>query len=225
MVKTKVISGQRLAKLWQIGLIGSFLMPSSVSAMPKSNHVEAVVAHLVGVMDTSTQAAADGKADVRMTTCKVSLNDLQTKRKRDRPNSVYLYQEQALSNSLASPYRQRFLQISTGNEEKTVISQSYKPIEPKQWSGFCDRPEPTRIVSTEDISQPICSVLLKPKDDVYVGQTPPDGCPTKVRGAVKITTLIILHAWGMDTWDRGFDEEGNQVWGAKNKSYQFRWID
>jgi hypothetical protein len=28
----------------------------------------------------------------------------------------------------------------------------------------------------------------------------------------------------MDTWDRGFDEEGNQVWGAENQGYQFRWV-
>jgi len=29
----------------------------------------------------------------------------------------------------------------------------------------------------------------------------------------------------MNTWDRGFDATGNQVWGAKDKPYQFRRID
>lgn len=225
MVKTKIKMGQRLTKLWQLGLISSLFISSSASAIPKSNHVEMVVNHLVGVMDTSAQSAADGRADVRMTTCKVSLSDPKARGKGNRPDSVYLYQEQALTKSLDSPYRQRFLQISTGNEQETVISQSYKPISPQQWNGFCDRPEPKRVVNSADISQPICSVFLKRKVNIYVGKTPSDGCPTKFRGAVKITNLVILHSQGMDTWDRGFDAEDNQVWGAKNESYQFRWAD
>jgi hypothetical protein len=28
----------------------------------------------------------------------------------------------------------------------------------------------------------------------------------------------------MDTWDRGFDANGNQVWGADGESYQYRWV-
>lgn len=198
-------------------MISVLFIPAPVSAIPESDHVQAVVAHLEGIMDTSTQAAAGDKADVQMTTCRVQMID--------RAESVYLYQEQSLRENLGKPYRQRFLQIKTGAEKDTVISQSYRPINSQQWVGLCDQPEQERVVNSEEISQPVCSVLLKPKMSIYVGTTPSEGCPTQVRGAVKITNLIILHNQGMDTWDRGFDAEGNQVWGAKNESYQFRWID
>ena len=29
----------------------------------------------------------------------------------------------------------------------------------------------------------------------------------------------------METWDRGFDADGKQVWGAREDSYQFRDIE
>ena len=202
---------------WQLGLISVLSLASPVSATPEENHVQAVANHLTGKMDTSAPTAAGGRVGVRMTTCQVSL--------RDRPDSIYLYQEQSLKKSLDNPYRQRFLQIKAGEAKDTVISQSYKPLNPQNWIGLCDRPEQQRVVNAREIGASVCHVLLKPKVSIYVGKTPPEGCPTKARGAVKITNLIILHDRGMDTWDRGFDAAGNQVWGAKNESYQFRWID
>ncbi len=211
-------------KLWQLGLFGFVAIPLPVLAIP-DHHVATVVKHLEGVMDASVQAASKERISVRMTTCRVSLADRSTTEKGNSSDSVYLYQEQALAESLDSPYRQRFLAISTGKGEDTVISQSYKPINPQQWTGFCDRPESERVVKSEEVTNPICSVVLEPRLSIYVGQTPSAGCPTKARGAVKITNLIILHNQGMDTWDRGFDAEGNQVWGAQNQSYQFRWAD
>jgi hypothetical protein len=59
---------------------------------------------------------------------------------------------------------------------------------------------------------------------IYVGETQPGGCPANVRGAVKITNTIILNSAGMETWDRGFDANGKQVWGAQDESYQYRWL-
>nr|MBX2862941.1 hypothetical protein [Leptolyngbyaceae cyanobacterium MAG.088] len=42
---------------------------------------------------------------------------------------------------------------------------------------------------------------------------------------VRLTNTIVLHQDGMDTWDRGFDSNGLQVWGAEAEPYQYRWID
>ncbi|MGK7935851.1 MAG: CpcT/CpeT family chromophore lyase [Xenococcaceae cyanobacterium] len=160
-----------MKRIWQLGAIVALYLPTPVLAMPQSSHVRAVVNHLLGTMDTAIQAATEDKADVQMTTCRVK-ND-------NSPSFVYLYQEQSLRESLDSPYRQRFLQIKAGAEKDTVISQSYKPIEPKKWIGLCDRPETERVVNSRDMSQPICSVLLKPQIGIYVGKTPPEGCPLR----------------------------------------------
>ncbi|NJK53170.1 MAG: hypothetical protein HC936_10800 [Leptolyngbyaceae cyanobacterium SU_3_3] len=33
---------------------------------------------------------------------------------------------------------------------------------------------------------------------------------------------MTLYKSGMETWDRGYDARGKQVWGAKTESYQYR---
>jgi hypothetical protein len=60
-------------------------------------------------MDTSAQAAKNPKAfTVRMTTCRVQILGA--------GNATYLYQEQALADSLDKPYRQRLDFVGGGGE-------------------------------------------------------------------------------------------------------------
>lgn len=182
--------------------------------------VDDVVSHLKGAMDTSAQAQTKANApNVRITTCKISVRDATT------PNlSTFLYQEQALTQRLSKPYRQRFLRIAPSAEQTGVESAIFKPPTPSAWIGLCNQPEAARVVTTKDLGKSECSVLLRRRGKNYVGETQPGGCPSNYQGAVRITNRIILHQTGMDTWDRGFDAQGNQVWGAKSNAYQFRWI-
>lgn len=174
-------------------------------------------------MDTSAQASANpGVPDVRMTTCK-----LKVEKANPSPNSqpsVFLYQEQALSQKLGSPYRQRVLQIGPSANRQTVESRAFRPPTPEKLIGLCNRPERQRIIKQSDLGQVTCSVFLKPVGENYVGETPTEGCPTNYKGAVRITNTITLHETGMNTQDRGFDAAGNQVWGAQEQSYEFRWV-
>ena len=185
------------------------------------HQVEEVVSRLVGAMDTSAQANANSKApDVRITTCKVKIEDMAL----NRPQTVFLYQEQALSQRLSQPYRQRFLRIAPRIDNLGVESAVFKPPTPKAWVGLCKKPEAERIVPTNALGESNCSVSLQRSGETYIGETVAGGCPSDYKGAVRITNRIILHQAGMDTWDRGFDATGNQVWGAKDKPYQFRRI-
>jgi hypothetical protein len=193
----------------------------AIAQNPIDKQVNAVVSHLVGVMDTSAQANANPKvSNVRMTTCKVQIADSTPK----SSPSVYLYQEQALNENLNRPYRQRLLQIKPSADGKTVESKSYKLENSQTIAGLCNKPERQRIIESSSIEKSVCSVFLKPSDKGYIGQTPSQGCPANVRGAVRITNTILLHSQGMDTWDRGFDAKGEQVWGATEQSYQYRWV-
>ncbi len=200
------------------------LAGGTAAPLPLVQQAEAIAARLEGVMDTTAQVAINPKAPhVRMTTCRVTLAPAAGKSMAPGGNgAIVLYQEQALTKSLDKPYRQRFLQILPRSLSQSVESRSFKPATPEAWSGFCNKPLPTRIVQVKELGIPICSVFLRQVGDDYVGNTPADGCPANVRGAVRITNHIFLHATGMDTWDRGFDASGKQVWGAKAESYQFR---
>lgn len=205
-------------------LASLLLVATPAQAVPIEQQVTDVVSHLVGVMDTSAQAATNPKApNVRMTTCRVQVET--TDASVNSRSSVFLYQEQALTKSLNAPYRQRFLQITPTADAQRVESIAFRPPTPETWIGLCNQPEQKRVVKQSDLGESSCRVILQPEGENYLGETPPEGCPTNVRGAVKITNTILLHQTGMDTQDRGFDGAGNLVWGAKEQPYQFRWVN
>ena len=190
------------------------------TAPPIEQQVKEVVSHLDGAMDTSAQANKNPQApNVRITSCKVTV-DAQANN-----DQAFLYQEQALSQKLNQPYRQRFLRIAPSADRRSVESAVFKPPTPKAWTGLCAKPEAERIVRMSDVGKSTCSVFLQRQADKYVGDTKAGGCPSDWKGATRITNHIVLHQAGMDTLDRGFDAAGKQIWGAKDEPYQFRWVN
>jgi len=189
---------------------------SAFAEIPLDQQAKEVVQRLTGKMDTTQQAAVNPKvAKVQMTTCLLQQSN-------PSQNSFLLYQEQALLEDLSKPYRQRFLEISPQSLSKTVRSRAFKPTNPTAFVNFCDRRLAQRVLSPQDLGEAVCSVFLKRVGEDYVGVTPATGCPANVRGAVRITNQITLRKNEMDTWDRGFDANGKQVWGAQGEAYQFR---
>jgi hypothetical protein len=203
-----------LQLLGGIGCSATFglLQTPSLLAHPE---VDRAAQHLIGSMDTAQRAAQNPKvSNVTMTTCRTTVPTA-------NPDRIYLYQEQALSQELAKPYRQRILELSWQPFSQTVRSRAFKLSHPSKVVNFCNQMD--RTIALTAFPEAICSVFLKPTPTGFVGTTPADGCPTTARGAVRIRNRIELHELGMDTWDRGFDAQGQQIWGAKTESYQFRW--
>ncbi|AGY56502.1 chromophore lyase CpcT/CpeT [Gloeobacter kilaueensis] len=202
-----------------VPVLAGLLAGGAVSAapVPVAGQVKEVAERLTGIMATTQQSLADPKRpDVRMTTCGVSLSGA-------APSAIYLYQEQAMSKELGDPYRQRLLRIAPSPDGQAVESAGFKLVDQKAFSGFCNKPPAERLVPQAALdTAPTCVVLIQPEGENYRGKTPGDGCPTRVRGAERITNEIVLYKDGMDTQDRGFDAQGHQVWGAKEQPYQFR---
>ena len=196
-------------------------LTSKSQATPVINHRDSVVEHLLGQMTASIKQEGKQPVQVKMTTCLVNVARTN--------NSIYLYQEQGFIENLDKPYRQRFLEITTQNGQKQppqqnlVFSNSYKPDYLEKWINFCQSDRAQEKINQTELGQLVCTITLKPLLSVYVGQTPPQGCPTKARGAATVTNSIVLHEQGMETWDRGFDTQGKQLWGARKKPYQFFW--
>jgi hypothetical protein len=192
-----------------------------VKTHPMQHQVEEVANYLMGVMETTEQAAAIPDApSVRMTTCEIELEETEAK---SQPSpTIFLYQEQALTDKLDQPYRQRFLKITPSENQQQVESITFKPKQPESLIGLCNQPESERVITTAELGENLCSVFLQQNGSDYLGKTQPKGCATNFRGAVKITNTITLNEAGMDTLDRGFDAAGKQVWGAENRPYQFR---
>ncbi|MEL7038183.1 MAG: chromophore lyase CpcT/CpeT [Cyanobacteria bacterium J06592_8] len=183
-----------------------------------------VVTYLTGVMDTSTQAeAVPGMPSVRMTTCVVKVQDAEEMTQRSP--SIFLYQEQAITKTLNLPYRQRFLQISPSADGQKVESATFVPRNKQAWVGFCRQPLSERLVNVEDLGDYRCSVFLEPTGSQYIGQTQTEGCPANYKGIVTVTNKIILNADGMETFDRGYDQKGNQIWGSENHPYRYQRVE
>ncbi|MBX2865636.1 MAG: chromophore lyase CpcT/CpeT [Leptolyngbyaceae cyanobacterium MAG.088] len=212
-------------RLWSLPTIvlglwlnGSQVGNAQLQPPLSQEHVDAVAAHLSRTMDTTEQAQRNPRfVGVQMTTCPIQITAS------DDPDSIYLYQEQALTERIESPYRQRFLQITLSADTTRVESRTFKPSTPDAWTGLCQQTNPA--VNANELGDLVCVVGLRLSPLGYVGSTPDDGCPVNLRGAVRLTNTIVLHQDGMDTWDRGFDSNGLQVWGAEAEPYQYRWLD
>ncbi|MGF1515834.1 MAG: chromophore lyase CpcT/CpeT [Elainellaceae cyanobacterium] len=210
---------------FQISLIGlghGLLAFAPPQAIAQPSPVEAVTEHLVGVMDTAEQSRQDpAQPAVQMTTCPIAVDSAA------QPSSTFLYQEQALLASTDEPYRQRILLVAPiphpDLPASRVQSISYRPTDAAALVGLCNEPAAERSLAAHQLGEVTCRVFIAPAASGFLGTTLAEGCPTQVRGAVRVTNEILLHGEGMDTWDRGFDAEGQQVWGATDEPYRFRW--
>jgi hypothetical protein len=203
-------------KLWLP--IGFFALTTGfgatvATAADLTQQAEQVVQHLEGILSTAHRAAANPKvANVTMTTCRIHVANAPA-------DSIYLYQEQAIADKLPQPYRQRILEIRPSPASQTIRSRSFKLADQAKWVNFCDRP--SRQIQPQDFPIVVCAVFLKATAEGFSGTTEATGCPANIRGAVMIRNRIRLHSHGMDTWDRGYDAQGKQVWGAGDEPYQF----
>lgn len=213
-----------MPRLWTLpaALLGLWMSGSQPgTALPtlSQQNIDDVVEHLTRTMDTSAQAERDPRfVGVQIITCPVKIDGLTSTQE-----GIYLYQEQALTERIGSPYRQRFIQIALSEDATRVEARTFKPSQPENWTGFCQQSEST--VNANQLGNLVCIVSLRPSSLGYVGSTPTEGCPVNLRGAIRLTNTIVLHQDGMDTWDRGFDLNGVQVWGARAEPYQYRWLD
>ncbi|NJK28279.1 MAG: hypothetical protein HC925_07080 [Coleofasciculaceae cyanobacterium SM2_3_26] len=115
------------------------------------------------------------------------------------PGTVFLYQEQALSNQLDKPYRQRLLRISANAEREAVESAGFELTDPKASIGLCSLPEAERAIAPSQLGSYRCSVFLQPVAGsvlTYLGNTPEEGCLSNYRGVVRVFNTISSFSHG-----------------------------
>ncbi|KAL0710414.1 hypothetical protein Bca4012_017392 [Brassica carinata] len=104
---------------------------------------------------------------------------------------------------------------------------SYAIRDAEEYRNFCDRrPLPEEEV-IGDIGEHLTTIHLSCCDPgrpcLYQGSTSPGGFPNSWNGASYSTSdLAVLKNNEIHLWDRGFDENRNQVWGPKQGPYEFK---
>jgi len=203
-------------------------VPLAIAVEPPApaNSVQRVADFLIGAMETEVapRNPDDAPLFVRMTTCAIDFDPQASEIPRP---TIALYQEQAVTTNLGQPYRQRLLLLSAVGSASgdAVESFNYRLADDARWAGLCQRDRADRAIVADDLGDAVCGLHLERRGDGFLGNTPDGGCPSDYRGASFTTNTIWLTETTMETWDRGFDAAGNQVWGAEDESYLFFDVD
>ena len=140
----------------------------------------------------------------------------------ERADGYWLYVEQAVASSKDRPYRQRVYQL-TQNEDNSFKSEVYAFDNPLRFAGDWQKDNPLLELTPDSlILRDGCAVILKRiSPDEFKGSTIEDKCKSSLRGASYATSEVLVTKDRIISWDRGFDADGNQVWGAEKGGYVF----
>lgn len=177
--------------------------------------VEALVEYMAGSFSSKEQAEKDSSY------FNIELEMVQIWK--DRTDGPWIYIEQAVAETKDKPYRQRVYQIKQRSDGK-IESIVYSIPDPLRFAGDYKKEfSLLRITPDSLLLKEGCEVVLYRADDGYFeGGTIDKNCSSDLRGASYATSEVMINRDKMITWDRGFDEKGNQVWGAAEGGYIFK---
>ncbi len=140
----------------------------------------------------------------------------------DRDDGPWLYVEQAAASRLDQPYRQRVYRLSRDKDGR-YVSTVYEFPDAPEYAGAWKQAEPLAGLSPADLTERTgCAVYLEAAAGGFSGSTRDSECLSSLRGAAYATSEVSISADTIRSWDRGFDADGNQVWGAEKGPYVFR---
>lgn len=141
-----------------------------------------------------------------------------------RDDGPWLYVEQASAARLGRPYRQRVYRL-VARADGAVESRVYLlPGDPLAYAGAWREPGRFDAISLADLElRAGCALVLRRRDaETFGGATQGKGCRSTLRGATYAMSEATIHPDRLITWDRGFDADDQQVWGATAGGYIFR---
>ncbi len=141
----------------------------------------------------------------------------------ERDDGYWLIVEQAVAGR--DPYRQRVYHLSRLNDA-VIQSTVYSIDNPENFIGAWQHPEILANLSPDMLRLlDGCEIILKSKDNLsFIGSTISRECVNDFQGARFMTSEVTITSTYMISWDRGFDDKGNQIWGAETGGYIFNKI-
>lgn len=141
---------------------------------------------------------------------------------KDRADGPWIYVEQAVAEYKDKPYRQRVYHLKRRSDGK-IESVVYVIPNPLRFTGDYKKRNPLLRITPDSLSlREGCKVVLFRVDEGYfTGSTVDKNCNSDLRGARYATSEVVIKEDQIISWDRGFDENDKQVWGAENGGYIF----
>lgn len=140
-----------------------------------------------------------------------------------RTDGIWIYAEQASASAADKPYRQRvyrLTQLSDGSFESAVFTFP----DPLKYAGEWKNENPLEDLDPSKLSlRKGCSVFLRKNDDgSFKGSTKGKDCESELLNAKYASSDVIIKKDAMISWDRGFNDKDEQVWGAAKGGYIFK---
>lgn len=187
-----------------------------VSPEQQKDNLATLTNWMIGSFSSATQArvSPDGYRDIRLQVAPIWTS---------RPDGPWLYVEQAAATALEQPYRQRVYRLVARNDG-AIESQVYElPGDPLRFAGAWRDTTAFAALTPSDLQlRDGCKLILWRQDDgSFAGCTVDDACLSEWGGAAYATSEAVITADGMVSWDRGWNTDGEQVWGATAGGYEF----
>ena len=143
----------------------------------------------------------------------------------ERRDGYWIYVEQTYAEKPEVPYRQRVYHLFR-KDDKTLASQVYDLKKPIRFAGEWRKDNPLGTLTPDSLeTKSGCIVYLhKNPEGEFYGNTPGKGCITNYKGSSYVTSSVFLDEEIFFSWDRGFNTQDKQVWGAYNGGYIFKKI-
>lgn len=192
-----------------------FAMPLASATAAQDPDLAALAAQMAGSYSSEQQAAEDPEFHhVRLAMVPIWVGGGEHR---------WLYVEQAMAQSPERPYRQRIYRLQRDAEGYTSVTLEL-PGDPLRFAGAADAPEKLADLRPEDlIERSGCTIYLREVEPGrYAGATRERECPSSLRGASYASSEVQIDAAALWSWDRGFDANGEQVWGSVKGPYRFQ---
>lgn len=178
--------------------------------------LDRLVNMLTGSFSSARQSTEDPEnfRDIRLKTVRIWAG---------RGDGKWLYVEQAAADARDRPYRQRVYRVTADPLAGVLRSEVYEfEGDPMRFAGAWRNPSLFDQITPANLSRREgCAVILMPASDFFVGGTSGKECVSTLRGAAYATSEVTISRNGLETWDRGWDTNGAQVWGATAGPYVF----
>ncbi|MDF1808099.1 MAG: chromophore lyase CpcT/CpeT [Phycisphaerales bacterium] len=141
----------------------------------------------------------------------------------DRNDGPWLYVEQAVASAMDNPYRQRVYHLERSGSNE-YISTVYSFENPLEFAGAFKESTPLSTRTPTDLSlRTGCAIRVAwdENEKAFIGSTNGRDCQSSLRGSTYATSEVFLHLDRLITWDRGFDDNDEHVWGAVKGGYIF----
>ena len=191
-----------------------FLLTFATAPLFAEGDLDRLAKGMIGSFSSAAQAGEDSTYfDIRLEVVPIW---------QDRSDGPWLYVEQAAATSLEQPYRQRVYHLRE-REDGALESVVYSlPEEPLRFAGAWKGDNPLAEIGPEDLTvREGCAVVLRETEGGFSGSTVEKECQSVLRGASYATSEVTVLPDRLESWDRGFDASGEQVWGATEGAYIF----